>query len=123
MRRECLLGMAGMAGAALLRGQQPGEFTTPDGDTFIRIMGAEDGDFLVGVRTSVKADLALVDVFYEEDHPQFGKLLLSKSSTAPVPGLDAYGATHDNFSIPRDRLKLVRITFLNEVTRREATIR
>jgi len=66
--------------------QQEGEWGTHERDTWIRLIDDERGGFLVGVRTSVKADLALVAVFYDLDYPAAvgGKLLLSKESVAPI---------------------------------------
>jgi len=104
--------------------QQEGEWGTHERDTWIRLIDDERGGFLVGVRTSVKADLALVAVFYDLDYPAAvgGKLLLSKESVAPIVGLGGYGGTRQSFSgIPRDKVKHVDVTFLNVVSARKLT--
>jgi len=78
---------------------------------------------MVGVRSKVPgADLALVTVFYEATfQPSDGipldgnynrRLLLSKESTAPVAGANAYGGTHDNFIIPLKAVKFIRVKLL-----------
>jgi hypothetical protein len=98
------------------------ELVTPDGDTSVNLMDAGSGAFLVGVRTRVEADWALVTVFYREqwgsrELPQ--ELLLSSESMAPVAGWKIHGATHNSFAIPRDRIQFIRVLFLNEAGKRE----
>jgi len=120
-RRELFVAVGA---AGLLSAQQSGEIATPEKDTFVILFeGDTTESFGVGVRTSVKADESLVQVFYEIKHSQLGTLLLSKSSIAPVAGTLGYGATRENFTIPRKSIKFIRVTFFDEVAKREAKVR
>jgi hypothetical protein len=92
------------------------------GDTAIRTMeggnGANFTGFLVGVRTKIKCSDILVTVFYRTTREINGKdvkLLLSEESLAPCAGWDAYGATRRDFTMPKDSVEMIRLTFLNEV--------
>lgn len=107
----------GLTASAIGFGQ---ELVSSSDDTDVRMI--EDGNegFMVGVRTRVKADRALVTVFYKKTVPDFGELLLSKDSMAPVAGWEAYGATRDNFTIPRDHIQRIEVLFLNDVAIRFA---
>ena len=85
------------------------------GGTHVILIGTNEvhpdrGSFLVGVRTSVVADSALVTVFFYED---FGgiRVLRSQESLAPIAGPDAYGATRSNFYIPRAAIEFIRVKF------------
>ena len=108
------------------------ELATDNSDTFLSVVDAEGnptgtqkhvGPFMVGVRTRVKADQALVEVFYHAFIDGIkGAVLLSKASLAPVAGFEAYGGTRDNFDIPRERVQFIRVRFFNEVGKREAKI-
>lgn len=84
-------------------------------DTFVIFIPSFDGGFSVAVRTAVKADRALVTVFYKQ-----GDLLLSMESIAPVSGSSQiYGATRRDFALAIDRVQFVQIEFLSDVTTRE----
>jgi hypothetical protein len=101
------------------------EIATESDDTWIRLISDKDPNvFFVGVRSSIEAEYALVTVFYNLHlHTASGntKFLVSKESMAPVAGIRGYGATRDQFSIPRDLLDFVQVTFLNQVAQRKST--
>jgi hypothetical protein len=115
-RRLFTLAAIGASAGAAVRFDE--EMT--NGDTAIRLIDATEdkgGPFMVGVRTSVKADQALVQVFYHVRTLVFGAsrdLLLHKESIAPIAGNEGYGATADNFAIPRDQVQFIRVTFFKE---------
>ncbi len=122
-RRRIVVGGALAASAAKSLAQQVirrmDEMVGPEKDTFVIFIDDGTGGFGVGVRTSIRASQALVAVFYEMTTERYGRLLLSKQSIAPVAGSNGYGVTRENFAIPREKVKFVRVTFLNEVARRE----
>ncbi|TAL09983.1 MAG: hypothetical protein EPO02_08745 [Nitrospirae bacterium] len=89
-----------------------------DRDTSVVLFDAGGGQFGVGVQSSVKASHALVQVFYEERAATL-TLLLHKESIAPVVAEDGYGATNENFNIPREKIKFIRVKLLQEVAARE----
>jgi hypothetical protein len=96
--------------------------TTAEGDTFVILFdGNTPDEFGVGVRTSVKADYAMVEVFYNQPSAAYGNLLLSKESMAPIAGTDAYGGTRRNFTIPRDAIDSIVVTFFNRLNSRVLT--
>lgn len=98
------------------------EIPTDRDDTFLCLIDTleHDGSFIVGVRTKVKADKALVTIYYEARIAGIeGKLVLTKSSMAPVVGFGAYGGTHDAFKLP-STVKRIEVDFFNRVVRRKA---
>ncbi len=120
-RRKFVLGsgLVAVAGGQTFRRTYPDELASPEGDTFLKLSTAADfpDGFMVAVRISVKADQALVTVFYN------WPLLLSKQSLAPVAGLNAYGGTRDLFHIPRASVKFIEVTFFNEVGKRKIEVK
>ncbi len=122
-RRKFVLGsgLVAVAGGQTFRRTYPDELASPEGDMFLKLSTAADfpDGFMVAVRTSVKADQALVTVFYNWS----ATLLLSKQSLAPVAGLNAYGGTRDLFHIPRASVKFIEVTFFNEVGKRKIEVK
>lgn len=95
----------------------------PGQDTVLALIDAGQGAFAVGVRTRVKADHALIIVFYKDNTTIPGTdLLLSRESMAPVAGWDLTGVTRDNFNIPREAIQFVRVIFMDEVSRQELKV-
>lgn len=89
--------------------------TGSSGGTHVIVIGTNElhpdrGSFLVGVRTSVVADAALVTVFFHEEVGGI-RVLRSEESLAPIAGPDAYGATRANFYIPRAAIESIRVKF------------
>src|SRR6266446_248112 len=117
IKRRTFFSSVGLAACALARGQNAREIATDGKDTFIILFDDGVGGFGVGVRTSVKADNSLVEVFYDAES-EFGKLLLSKRSMAPVAGTLGYGATRDTFTIPRKDVRFINVTFFREIGKR-----
>jgi hypothetical protein len=115
----------GASSAVIAAGQ---EIASAEKDTWITLIDAKpEPGFMIGVRTSIKADRALVTVFYEGlaalkagDEPV--KLLLSMESTAPVAGVEGYGGTRDVFKMPRESVKFVKVLLLNEVAERKLSL-
>jgi hypothetical protein len=105
-----------MAQAAVKFGEE-----MKQGDTAIILFQAtedKDGAFSVGVRTAVKADHAFVEVFYKMRVPGIkSDLLLHQESLAPVAGNLGYGATNQNFTMPRASVQFVRVTFFSKVAK------
>ncbi len=103
-----------MAQAAVKFGEE-----MKQGDTTIILFDATDekgGPFSVGVQTSVKADHAFVEVFYKTRVPGIDEdLLLHQESLAPVAGNLGYGATNQNFTMLRESVQFVRVTFYQVV--------
>jgi hypothetical protein len=100
------------------------EVAAPEGDTAVNLVDDGHGGFVVAVRTRIRADHVLVSLFYREqwgsaDMPQ--EALRYAESVAPVAGW-TWAATHQAFSVPRDRIQFIRLTFLNEVGKREIRI-
>jgi len=92
--------------------------TGSSGGTHVILIGTNElhpdkGSFLVGVRTSVVAETALVTVvFYEQVGGM--RVLRSEESLAPIAGPDAYGATRANFYIPRAAIEFIRVKFFHK---------
>jgi hypothetical protein len=122
--------------ASLLPGDLPGQALTADEaeiptdnpDTVLRCMTTTKGKLMVGIRTKVAADYALITVFYNEKLFIRGSvwpervpvdLLLSRESVAPVAGWNGYGGTRDDFDIPRKMIRFFRVTFMNYAGTRE----
>ena len=93
------------------------------GDVRIRIMNADeskDGPFLVGVRTPVRADHAFVEVFYHAHAPGIKEqLLLHQESLGVIAGNSGYGATNNNFTMPRDSVQWIQVTLMRDLVTRE----
>ncbi len=126
-RRKFVVASAGLvavAGGQTFR-TYPGELASPENDTFLKLSTEADfpDGFMVAVRTSVKADQALVTVFYAWMNQDRRELLLSKQSLAPIAGLNAYGGTRDIFHIPRTSVKFIEVTFFNEVGKRKIEVK
>ncbi len=119
IKRRAFFSSVGLAACAIASGQNSHEIATDGKDTFVVLFEDGVGGFGVGVRTSVRADDSLVEVFYDAE-TEFGKLLLSKRSMAPVAGMLGYGATRDNFTIPRKDVRFINVTFFREVGKRSA---
>lgn len=88
------------------------------GETAIRMLDVQGGEFSVGVRTKVQCDQILVTVFYRITiliQIQPTSLLLSQESLAPCAGFDAYGGTRRSFSMPRESVEFIRLSFLRDV--------
>jgi hypothetical protein len=97
------------------------------------IDGGIDGDWFVGVNSDEDADLASVEVFFEGtitivDAEAVGGLALSrrqyllrrKTSLCPVVrGKEGMGATDENFTVPIENVKSIRVTLLKTVAQRE----
>ena len=102
-------------------------------DTWVAIIEASPTSFFIGVRSSVKADRALVTVFYRQPLPSpqgpgvtftvKRELMLTLESMAPIAGPDAYGVTRDPFAIPRDQVTRIEVAFLNDVTSRRVDVK
>lgn len=97
-----------------------------DGDTSIvlfRTSEANPDEFAVGVSSSLPhAEWALTEVFYRDRVTVHGKsveVVLHKESFGPVTGPYSYGATNQNFTIPKDKLKFVRVRLFEEIGKRE----
>ena len=111
-RRELAASLVFQAAAV---GQTKVPQTGSSGGTHVILIGTNElhpdrGSFLVGVRTSVVADAALVTVFFHEEVGGI-RVLRSEESLAPIAGPDAYGATRSNFYIPRASIEFIRLKF------------
>lgn len=109
-RRVFALGIAALPASAAI--DFDAEVTK--GNISIRLIGEQGQPFLVGIRTPLKADYALTEVFYKVTVPGVtGELLLHKESLGPVAGNYGYAATNLNFDIPREAVQFIRVTLLN----------
>lgn len=92
-----------------------------NGDVSIRIFDASEdkaGQFGIGVRTAIECDHSFVEVFYDTSAVINGSevpLLLHEESLGAKPGPDWYGATNQNFAMPRDSVQFIRVTLLKFV--------
>lgn len=124
MTRRALLTAATFAPFARSQKSNSMEIPTDNEDTKLALFTEGDENvFTVGVRTKVQADVVSISVFYHEEHPRLGRLLLSQQSLAPVAGWGGYGATDRQFTISRDKIQFIRVKFLDEIGKREGKIK
>ena len=109
-RRLFAIGACSIPVAAAVRWDDEME----SGDVAVRLFDADEQRkaFGVGVRApgSPGTTSALVEVFYDVEVAGIGKVLLHQESMAPIAGRDAYGATNQNFTMPRESVRHIRVT-------------
>jgi hypothetical protein len=123
LTRRSALGTLG-AGILFAQTDKPGSFKIgwrgESQGTRLRIFDAGiAGQWVIALTSNEQADHASVDVFYEV-RSSLGKLLLSKNSFCPVVGGGDYAAATDqNFSVPLEDVRFIRVKLLKEVAQRE----
>lgn len=96
-------------------------YTVESNGTRITVLGEEGAWFVAILESGEDADAASVDVFYQTQAQIDGKLfsaLLHKNSPCPVvPG--AMCMADFNFSVPLEDVRMIRVTLMKTVAKRE----